>query len=320
MVESRSEAFKIRYYDISTLHPLRSLGARQRGCLQRLVIEVSERVDRMTQFTCAVDAGQPVEVGEQACERIQEEPMDKVAVVTGGGNGIGHAVVERLSRDNFTPIILDIDEEGGTKAVASLRERGTAASFIQMDVSQEAAVQSTFQKIISEYGRIDVLVNVAGGTLHRHTIEEFPLKHWLETIDLNLTSTFLCCRAVIGIMKQQKCGAIVNTSSDLGFTGGLSRAAYSTSKAAIVGFTKCLALELAPFGIRANAIAPGRAGTRRVRSRYSDEQWAAENERIPLKRAAEPEDIAEVVAFLVNEANRHMTGQSLHINGGRSMW
>jgi 3-oxoacyl-[acyl-carrier protein] reductase len=246
--------------------------------------------------------------------------MNKIAVVTGGGNGIGQAVVERLCRDNFTPVILDMDEIGGTQVAASLKERGASASFIPLDVTQEAAVQATFHKIISEHGRIDTLVNVAGGTVHWHTIEEFPLKHWQETIDVNLTSTFLCCRAVIGVMKRQKSGAIVNTSSDLGFTGGLGRAAYSTSKAGIVGFTKCLALELAPFGARANAVAPGRAGTKRVRSRYSDDQWARENDSIPLKRAAEPEDIAEVVAFLVNDANRHMTGQTLHINGGRNMW
>jgi NAD(P)-dependent dehydrogenase (short-subunit alcohol dehydrogenase family) len=121
-------------------------------------------------------------------------------------------------------------------------------------------------------------------------------------------------------MKSQKSGAIINTSSDLGFTGGLRRAAYSTAKAGIVGFSKCLALELAPFGVRVNVIAPGRAGTKRVKARYSDAEWAAENEKIPLKRAAKPADIAEVVAFLANKSNRHMTGQTLHINGGRSMW
>jgi 3-oxoacyl-[acyl-carrier protein] reductase len=246
--------------------------------------------------------------------------MGNVAIVTGGASGIGQAVAERLAKDNFKIVILDINGDAGKAAAAEIQARGQNAQFIRLDVTQESAIKESFQKIISDHRRIDVLVNVAGGTTHWHTIEEFSLNHWQETIDLNLTSTFLCCREVIGVMKSQKSGAIINTSSDLGFTGGLQRAAYSTAKAGIVGFSKCLALELAPFGVRVNVIAPGRAGTKRVKARYSDAEWAAENEKIPLKRAAEPADIAEVVAFLANESNRHMTGQTLHINGGRSMW
>jgi len=246
--------------------------------------------------------------------------MGKVSVVTGGASGIGRAVVERLAKDNFITVILDIDEVSGKEVSTEIRGRGHNAQFVRLDVTEESAVRKSFQKIISDHGRVDALVNVAGGTTHWHTIEEFPLNHWRETIDLNLTSTFLCCREVIGVMKRQKSGAIINTSSDLGFTGGLRRAAYSTAKAGIVGFSKCLALELAPFGVRVNVVAPGRAETKRVRSRYSDSEWAAENEKIPLKRAADPADIAEVVAFLADESNRHMTGQTLHINGGRSMW
>src|SRR4029434_11171580 len=143
--------------------------------------------------------------------------MNNVAVVTGGASGIGQAVVERLSRDDFTGVILDINEEGGKEEVAAKIEGDSKqAIFIRLDVTQEIDVQKTFQKIISDHGRVDVLVNVAGGSLHRHKIEEFPLDHWREVIDLNLTSTFLCCRAVIGVMKRQKSGAIVNISSDIG--------------------------------------------------------------------------------------------------------
>jgi len=246
--------------------------------------------------------------------------MTRVSVITGGASGIGKATAERLAQDSHHIVILDINEDAGKAAAAEIQGRGQSARFMRLDVTQETAVKETFHKIVSDHGRIDVLVNVAGGTTHWHTIEEFPLKHWQETIDLNLTSTFLCSREVIGAMKNQKSGCIINTSSDLGFTGGLKRAAYSTAKAGIVGFSKCLALELAPLGIRVNVIAPGRTGTARVRARYSDAEWTLENEKIPLKRAAEPADIAEVVAFLANESNRHMTGQTLHINGGRSMW
>jgi 3-oxoacyl-[acyl-carrier protein] reductase len=245
--------------------------------------------------------------------------MSKVAVVTGGASGIGQAVAERLARDDCTVVILDINEEGGSQVAAELRKRGGQALFVRLDVTQEADVKKTFQKIISDHGRIDVLVNVAGGSLHRHKIEEFPLDHWQAVIDVNLTSTFLCCRAVASVMKSQKSGAIVNISSDIGFSGDANRSAYAAAKAGIVGFSKTLALELAPFGVRANVVAPGRIATKRVRATYSDAEWEAAAKRIPLGHAGEPEDIAEAVAFLAGDASRHMTGQTLHINGGRIM-
>ena len=245
--------------------------------------------------------------------------MSKVAVVTGAASGIGQAVAERLARDDFTEVILDINEEGGSQIAVELRKRGKQAMFIRLDVTREADVQKTFQKIISDHSRIDVLVNVAGGSLHRHKIEEFPLDRWQAVIDVNLTSTFLCCRAVIGLMKSQKSGAIVNISSDIGFSGDAGRSAYAAAKAGIVAFSMTLALELAPFGVRANIVAPGRIATRRVRATYSDSEWEAAAKRIPLGHAGEPEDVAEAVAFLASDSSRHMTGQTLHVNGGRIM-
>ena len=118
-------------------------------------------------------------------------------------------------------------------------------------------------------------------------------------------------------MKSQKSGAIVNISSDIGFSGDAHRSAYAAAKAGIVGLTKTLALELAPFNVRANAVAPGRIATPRVRATYTDADWEAAAKRIPLGHAGEPEDVAETVAFLVSDAAKHMTGQTLHVNGGR---
>ena len=245
--------------------------------------------------------------------------MSKVAVVTGAASGIGEAVAKRLAGADFIVVILDINEAGGKRVAADIQMRGRQALFVHLDVTREADVQEIFQKIISDHGRIDVLVNVAGGSLHRQKIEDFPLDRWQAVIDLNLTSTFLCCRAVVGWMKSQKSGTIVNISSDIGFSGDPSRSAYAAAKAAIVGFSKTLALELAPFGVRANVVAPGRIATPRVRATYSDSEWEAAAKRIPLGHAGEPEDIAEAVAFLASDLSRHMTGQTLHINGGRIM-
>lgn len=245
--------------------------------------------------------------------------MNKIAVVTGAASGIGRAVIERLSREDFIGVILDINDEGGKEVASEIQNLGKQAAFMRVDVSMESAVQAAFEKIISNHGRVDVLVNVAGGSLHRHGIEEFPLEHWRAVVDLNLTSTFLCCRAVIGVMKTQRSGAIVNTSSDIGFSGDAHRSAYAAAKAGIIGFTKTLALELAPFGVRANAVAPGRIATPRVRATYTDAEWEIAARRIPLGHAGEPEDVAEAVAFLASDAAKHMTGQTLHVNGGRIM-
>jgi NAD(P)-dependent dehydrogenase (short-subunit alcohol dehydrogenase family) len=243
--------------------------------------------------------------------------MNRVAVVTGGVSGIGLAVAERLAMADCSIVILDIDETSGPRAAAGIQRLGKQAVFMCVDVTQEGAVRQAFDRIVSDHGCVNVLVNVAGGSLHRHQIEEFPLDHWRAVIDLNLTSTFLCCRAIAALMKNQKSGAVVNISSDIGFSGDAGRSAYAAAKAGIVGFTKTLALELAPFGARANAVAPGRIATPRVRAAYTDADWEAAARRIPLGHAGEPEDVAQAVAFLASDAAKHMTGQTLHVNGGR---
>ena len=245
--------------------------------------------------------------------------MTKIAIVTGAASGIGKAVVERFAKEDVASIILDIDETGGKSVAAAIQRLGKQATFTRLDVTNEDEVRLVFEKISSTQGRVDILVNVAGGSMHRHPLEEFPLAHWQAVIDVNLTSTFLCCRAVMGLMKAQRSGAIVNISSDIGFSGDANRSAYAAAKAGILGLTRTMALELAPFAIRANAVAPGRIATPRVRAHYTDAEWETAAKRIPLGHAGEPEDVAETVAFLVSDAAKHFTGQTLHVNGGRIM-
>jgi len=245
--------------------------------------------------------------------------MTKVAVVTGGAGGIGQAVADRLTKNNYAVVILDVNDEAAKQVVADFQTRGVELPFHRADLTDEAQAQAAFEKITAEFHRIDVLVNVAGGSMHRHPLEEFPLAHWQAVIDVNLTSTFLCCRAVTRLMKAQKSGAIVNISSDIGCSGDANRSAYAAAKAGILGLTRTLALELAPFGVRVNAVAPGRIATPRVRATYSDAEWEAAAKRIPMGHAGEPDDVAETVAFLVSEAAKHFTGQTLHVNGGRIM-
>jgi NAD(P)-dependent dehydrogenase (short-subunit alcohol dehydrogenase family) len=245
--------------------------------------------------------------------------MSKVAIVTGGAGGIGQAVAERLAREKQTVVILDVNGDAGAQVAAEFHKRGTELAFLRADLTQEAQVQTVFDKIKAEHGRIDVLVNVAGGSVHRHPLDEFPLAHWLAVIDANLTSTFLCCRAATPIMKTQKSGAIVNISSDIAFSGDAGRSAYAAAKAGILGLTRSLALEVAGWGIRVNSVAPGRIETPRVRANYTDAEWEAAAKRIPLGHAGTPEDVAETVAYLASGAAKHLTGQTIHVNGGRIM-
>jgi len=245
--------------------------------------------------------------------------MNKIAVVTGGAGGIGQAIAERFAKDKQTVVLLDMNEDAGKEAIAAFRKRGIEQSFLRADLTSEAEVQASFDKIKTDHGRIDALVNVAGGSVHRHLLQEFPLAHWQAVIDANLTSTFLCCRAVVGMMKNQKSGVIINISSDIAFSGDAGRSAYAAAKAGILGLTRSLALELAADGVRVNAVAPGRLATPRVRTNYSAAEWDAAAKRIPLGHAGDPEDVAEAVAYLAGDGAKHLTGQTIHVNGGRIM-
>jgi NAD(P)-dependent dehydrogenase (short-subunit alcohol dehydrogenase family) len=240
----------------------------------------------------------------------------KLAVVSGGASGIGQAVILRLAQEDLFPVVLDKDEVAAQETLSELKRRHKAGDFIRVELTKNREVQNAFTRIISEYGKVDVLVNVAGGTLYTKLLQDFPLSEWQEDIDVNLKATFLCCQAVIGVMKQQRKGTVINTASNFGITGSATRTAYSAAKAAIIAFTKSLALELAPYGIRANCIAPGLTGTKRVLSRFSPERWATASKAIPMARAAEPKDIAEGVVFLASEESSYITGQTLHVNGG----
>jgi NAD(P)-dependent dehydrogenase (short-subunit alcohol dehydrogenase family) len=244
---------------------------------------------------------------------------NKVAVVNGGAGGIGEAVVLRLVQDGFLVVVLDKDRTAGRKLISKIQDRGGENSFIGIDLTKKNQVREAFGQIISDFDRIDALVNVTGGTLHKKVIEDLSLEEWQEVIDVNLTSAFLCCQAVVDTMKQRRKGSIINTSSDIGFTGSAGRTAYAAAKAGIVGFSKSLALELAPFGIRVNVIAPGRTATKRVMSRYSPAAWTKAGKQIPMGRAADPGEIAAGVAFLAGDDSSFITGQTLQVNGGLIM-
>jgi 3-oxoacyl-[acyl-carrier protein] reductase len=240
----------------------------------------------------------------------------KVAVVTGGAGGIGKSTALKLAEENYYPILLDRDEEAGTRASAALQTASFANQFYSLDVSNEQQVTKVFAQILAEHQRIDVLINLAGGTIHKKPIQDLTLAEWQEILDANLRSTFLCCRAVAGVMKSRRAGKIVNTSSNFGFSGNPLHTAYSAAKYGIVGFSKSLALEVAPYGVRVNCIAPGLTATDRVRSHHTREAFEAMSRSLPIGHAGEPEDVADGIIFLLSSDSDYITGQTLHVNGG----
>ena len=240
----------------------------------------------------------------------------KVAIVNGGAGGIGRAVVRRLAAAGYAIFILDKNQQAGREILDQLREQGCHAEYHAMELTNAAQIKNVFAEILRATGRIDLLVNLAGGTLHKHLIQEFPLSEWREVIDVNLKATFLCCQAVCSPMRERRSGVIINTSSNFGITGGAGRTAYAASKASVIAFTKSLATEMAPHGVRVSAIAPGLTATARVMSRHDETEWAELGRSIPMGRAAEPSEIAEAVGFLASDESGYITGQTIHVNGG----
>jgi 3-oxoacyl-[acyl-carrier protein] reductase len=241
---------------------------------------------------------------------------EKLVVISGGAGGIGRSTALKLAEQDYYPILLDRDDGAGGKASAELEAAGFESEFYCIELASEQQVDEAFARILAQHKRVDALVNLAGGTFHKKNIQDLALGEWQEILDANLKSTFLCCRAVTTVMKNRKAGNIVNTSSNFGFTGSPLHTAYSAAKYAIVGFTKSLALELAPYGIRANCIAPGLTATERVLSHHSRDAFEAMSRTLPMGHAGEPADVAEGIVFLLSNDSAYMTGQTLHVNGG----
>src|ERR671910_983597 len=222
---------------------------------------------------------------------------NKVAIITGSGGGIGGAIALRYAREGAKLALADIDAETAKSRASEVNSMGCDAFVVATDVTNKRSVQQMVHTTLERWGRIDILVNVAGGA-DRKPVLEMTETDWDHIIDMNLKSVFLCCQAVLPAMLKQKYGKIVSISSIYGFTGNASRSSYAAAKAGVAVFTKSLALEVARAGISVNAIAPGRITTPRVRGHYSDEQWAEAIAQIPAGRAGTPDEVASTALFL----------------------
>lgn len=242
--------------------------------------------------------------------------MSAVAIVTGGANGIGRAVGLRLAAAGFVVELVDLEQENAEHVRTEIVAGGGKAEAHGIDATDERQVRALIADVNRRHGRIDAVANIAGGTVYLKRIEELTWEEWKADLDRNLKTTFLFCREVAPIMIGQGSGRIVNTASNYGLTGSALRTPYSAAKAAIIGFSKSLALELAPFGVLVNIIAPGPTDTPRVLAKSTAEARQRWRDLIPMQRTAQPEEVAEGVAFLVSPDSGYMTGQTLHVNGG----
>lgn len=239
---------------------------------------------------------------------------NRIVIVTGGAGGIGAAIAQRFANEGAKLAIADIDADAAKTTVAAIAANGADAIPIATDVTQKNSVVTMVKATLDRWGRIDVLVNVAGGA-DRKPVVDMTAQDWDHIVDMNLKSVFLCSQAVLPTMLKQKYGKIVNISSIYGFTGNATRSSYAAAKAGVATFTKSLALEVVHDGINVNAVAPGRITTPRVRSHYSDQAWAEAVAQIPMGRTGTPKEIASAVLFLVTDENNYITGQTIHVNG-----
>jgi len=241
----------------------------------------------------------------------------KKAVVTGGGRGIGRAIALALAGEGADVAVLDMDESGARETAGLIEEMGRNALAMPVDVSGFPAVKTVIDEIISLWGSIDVVVNNAGITRDNLLIR-MSEKDWDSVLAVNLKGSFNLSKATARSMMKQRSGCIVNIASIIGMMGNAGQVNYAASKGGLIAFTKALAKEMAPRGIRANAVAPGFIATEmtdKIPEKIREQMIAA----IPLGRMGTPEDIAGVVTYLTSPAAAYITGQVLVVDGGMYM-
>jgi 3-oxoacyl-[acyl-carrier protein] reductase len=241
----------------------------------------------------------------------------QVALVTGGARGIGKTIAENLARKGVNLAIADVSVESAGETAKALESLGVKTSAIRLDVSKSDQVAKAFEDIVSEFGRLDIVVNNAGITKDGLVLR-MKEEDWDAVININLKGVFLCSKEAVKVMVKQKYGRIINIASVVAFMGNPGQANYSASKAGIVGLTKTVAREYASRGITVNAVAPGfiaTAMTDALAENVKQEMLKS----IPVGKFGSVDDVANAVSFLASPESGYITGQVIHVNGGMYM-
>jgi 3-oxoacyl-[acyl-carrier protein] reductase len=239
----------------------------------------------------------------------------KVAIITGGGNGIGRSMAFVFAQEGAHVTIADVDEAGATAVASEIRNRGGRANALRVDISRSDDVARMIDATVENWERLDILVNNAGIGLNRPFLET-TLDEWNKTLNVVLTGTFLCSQAAARSMVQRGAGAIVNIASISGQRGAQGRTAYGVAKAGVIQLTKVMAVELAAQGVRVNAVSPGPVDTYQSRSTHTPNTRVSYYDRIPLRRYGLCEEVAAATLFLASDEARFIHGHVLNVDGG----
>jgi len=247
---------------------------------------------------------------------------EQIAIITGATGGIGFEVAKRLGKDGYTVILNGIEEHAGAKKVEKLTLEGIKAEYFGFDVTDEDAVNSNIKAIGEKYGKIDVLVNNAGGLGGRSRFEDMTTEFYRFVMALNLDSTFFVSRAAIPFLKKSANPSIINYTSNAGWNaGGPGAGIYGTSKAGVHAITRALAKDLAEYGIRVNAVSPGTIDTpfhAQIKS-TKPEVFASWKNNIMLGRLGQPQEVASVVSFLASSDAAFITAETIQVGGGQAL-
>ena len=246
---------------------------------------------------------------------MTERLAGRIAIITGGGDGIGAATARRFSKEGATLILADKDEANVQAVCAEIVAKGGKAAAIRTDISSLKDIQAMLAFAANSFGPAEILVNNAGVGSQKHFLET-PLEMLDTMLEVNLKGTFMCAQETAREMAKLGRGAIVNVSSHSSLLGSTGRSAYAASKGGIDALTRVMAVDLAQFGIRVNSIAPGPIDTPRIRKQHNEERSQAWLRAVPLARIGEPEEVASVAAFLASDDASYVTGQTIAVDGG----